>query len=69
MLTVVANLPYGPFNSSQFFFRKKAKLEEFLATRTADSDIWLRLRLLATFTQPPGRIKHVEEDQLLKGPW
>ena len=42
LLTVVANLPYGPFNSSQFFFRKKAKLEEFLATRTADCDTWHR---------------------------
>ncbi|CAE7853740.1 unnamed protein product, partial [Symbiodinium sp. KB8] len=34
LITVVANLPCVPFNSSQFFFRKKAKLEEFLA-------IWL----------------------------
>ena len=31
LITVVANLPCVPFNSSQFFFRKKAKLEEFLA--------------------------------------
>ncbi|CAE7344097.1 unnamed protein product [Symbiodinium sp. CCMP2592] len=42
VLTVVANLPYGPYSSSQFFFRKKAKLEEFLATRTSDCDSWQR---------------------------
>ena len=42
MLTVVANLPYGPYGSSQFFFRKKAKLEEFLASKTVDCDTWQR---------------------------
>ena len=39
-LTLVANVSYGPFGSSQWFFKKKAKLEEFLATRTIDSSSW-----------------------------
>ena len=42
-LTLVANLPYGPYGTSQWFYRKLAKMREFLATRTVDSTSWLQL--------------------------
>ena len=34
-LTLVANLNYGPFGSSAWHFKKKAKLEDYLLTRNA----------------------------------
>lgn len=39
-MTLVANINYGPFSSSAWFFKKKAKLQEFLDTNTASSPAW-----------------------------
>ena len=41
-LTLVANLAYGPFGTSQFFYKKVAKMQEFLATRSVDCTAWLK---------------------------
>ena len=39
-LTLVANLSYGPFGSSAWFFKKKSKLEDFLSTCDSNSIQW-----------------------------
>ena len=39
-MTVVANLNYGPFGSSAWHFKKKARLEEFLATNSTSDPFW-----------------------------
>ena len=45
-LTLVANLNYGPFGSSSWFFKKKSKLEDFLACNTIHSPVWKRYQHL-----------------------
>lgn len=39
-LTLVANLNYGPFGSSAWHWKKKAKLENYLATKGIHHDSW-----------------------------
>ena len=39
-LTCMFNINYGPFNSSQWWQRKRALLEEFLASTTINSQLW-----------------------------
>ena len=39
-LTLVCNLNYGPYGSSAWFWKKKARLADFLATQTAFGAAW-----------------------------
>lgn len=39
-LTMLANIPYGPYGSSQWWFKKKAWVEEYLTTNGVDSPSW-----------------------------
>ena len=41
-LTCLFNINYGPFNSSQWWQRKRSLLEEFLASTTIHSEIWTK---------------------------
>jgi len=45
-LTLVANINYGPFGSSTWHFKKRAKLEDFLARHTTGSDLWQKYQHL-----------------------
>ena len=45
-LTLVANLNYGPFGSSSWFYKKKSKLEDFMACNTIQSPTWRRYQHL-----------------------
>lgn len=45
-LTCVANINYGPFGSSAWFFKKKAKLEDFLASNDCTCEAWQRYQHL-----------------------
>ena len=39
-LTLVVNMNYGPFGSGSWFFKKKAKLHDFMATQSINSPAW-----------------------------
>ena len=39
-LTVFMNLAYGPFNSSSWFYAKKALLESMLLTQSSQDELW-----------------------------
>ena len=43
-LTLVANLNYGPFGSSTWFWKKKSRLADFLATESAFSEIFQKFQ-------------------------
>ena len=45
-MTLVANLNYGPFGSSGWFFKKRAKLEDFLATNDSNCEAWQKYQHL-----------------------
>ena len=45
-LTLVANLNYGPFGSSNWFYKKKSKLEDFMACNSIHSPAWTRYQHL-----------------------
>ncbi|CAK9091627.1 Probable ubiquitin-conjugating enzyme E2 23 (E2 ubiquitin-conjugating enzyme 23) (Ubiquitin carrier protein 23) [Durusdinium trenchii] len=45
-LTIVANVSYGPFGSSQWHYKKLAKMEEFFATRSIMSTSWKKYQHL-----------------------
>ncbi|CAK9063388.1 Uncharacterized protein SCF082_LOCUS32829, partial [Durusdinium trenchii] len=64
-LTVVANLPYGPFGSSQWFFKLKSRLEEYLATHTYESPSWERIQHLICQEQRRVEPRNNEEAEQL----
>lgn len=45
-LTLVANLNYGPFGSSTWHFKKKAKLEDFVTTKDIHHPLWQKYQHL-----------------------
>ena len=45
-LTLVANLNYGPFSSSAWHYKKKARLEDFCATRNCSDELWVKYQHL-----------------------
>jgi len=45
-MTLVANLNYGPFGSSAWHFKKKARLEEFLNTNSTSDPSWSKYQPL-----------------------
>ena len=45
-LCLLLNLSYGPFGSSQFHYKKRALLENFLAAQTHAGNTWARLQSL-----------------------
>lgn len=45
-LTLVANLNYGPFGSSTWFYKKRSRLEQFLLTCNIHSGVWLQFQHL-----------------------
>ena len=44
--TLVANLNYGPFGSSTWHFKKKARLQEYLATKDINCPLWQKYQHL-----------------------
>ena len=64
-LTLVANLSYGPFGASQFFYRKVAKLREFLATQGTDSSSWQKYVHLICLEQRRSEPRTEEEGKIL----
>ncbi|CAK9040471.1 Uncharacterized protein SCF082_LOCUS29971 [Durusdinium trenchii] len=61
-LTLVANLPYGPFGTSAWYYKKRAKVEEFLGTRDIHAECWQTYQHLIALEK---RIQEprTEEDQ------
>lgn len=45
-LTMVANVPYGPFGTSQWWFKKRSWVEDYLATNDCTSASWTALQHL-----------------------
>ena len=45
-MTLVANLNYGPFGTSGWHWKKKARLEEFMATHDCNSEVWQKYQHL-----------------------
>lgn len=45
-LTMVANIPYGPYGSSQRWFKKRCWVEDFLTTQDVDNARWQELQHL-----------------------
>ena len=45
-LTLVCNLPYGPFGSSAWFYKLRAQAEEYLSLNTSESESWERIHHL-----------------------
>ena len=45
-LTLVANINYGPFGSSAWFYKKRAKLEQFLQTNNVNHPLWQQFQHL-----------------------
>ncbi len=65
-LTLVANINYGPFGSSAWFYKKRAKLEHFLLTADVHSPVWLQYKhLVAMERRQPEATTPEEEQQLL----
>ncbi len=64
-MTLVANMNYGPFGSSTWFFKKKAKLEQFLLTCNVGSDLWQQFQHLIAMERKQGEPNSLEESQAL----
>ena len=64
-LTVVANLNYGPFGSGNWFWKKKAKLQDFLMSEGIDSSIWKTYQHHICVEQRRQEPRTVEETQEL----
>eukprot|EP00438_Fugacium_kawagutii_P030972 Skav203548 [mRNA] locus=scaffold3576:25249:29754:+ [translate_table: standard] len=45
-LTLVANLPYGPFGSSAWHYKKLARLEDFISTKNCSDEAWQKYQHL-----------------------
>lgn len=45
-LTLVANINYGPFGSSAWFYKKRARLEQFLQTSNVNHPLWQQFQHL-----------------------
>jgi len=66
-LTLVANINYGPFGSSAWFYKKRAKLEHFLLTAGVHSPVWLQYKhLVAMERRQPEATTPEEEQRLLE---
>ena len=64
-LTLVANLNYGPFNSSTWHYKKKARLEDFVTTRSASDPAWQKyLHLICKERKVAEPTSHQESQEL-----
>jgi hypothetical protein len=64
-LTLVANMNYGPFGSGSWFFKKKAKLQDFLMTRDVNSPAWNNFQHLICQERRVSEPSNLEEAQEL----
>lgn len=64
-LTVVANLPYGPFESGTWFYKKQARLKEYLDAKTIHSSSWREFQHLICLEQRRAEPRNDEEAQEL----
>lgn len=66
-LTLVCNLNYGPFNSSTWHYKKKARLEEFVTTRSASDPMWQKyIHLICKERRIPEPTSHQESQDLFE---
>ena len=63
--TLIANINYGPFGQGSWYFKKKAKLEQFLLTSSIDSPLWQRLQHLIANERRMAEPKTREESECL----
>ena len=64
-LTLVANMNYSPFGSGSWFFKKKAKLQDFLMTRGVNSHAWNNFQHLICQERRLSEPSNLEEAQEL----
>ncbi len=64
-LTLVANLNYGPFGTSAWHWKKKARLEDFLMTRNAAHSSWRQFQHLICKERRMAEPATVEEQHCL----
>ena len=64
-MACVANLAFGPFQSGSFYFKKRAKREEFLATYSVNSELWASYQHLIACERRQMEPTTYEESQAL----
>lgn len=64
-LALVANLNYGPFGSSTWFFKKRSKLEQFLLSTSVSHDKWQRFQHLICMERRQAEPSSPEDQQRL----
>ena len=64
-LSLVANMNYGPFGSSSWFYKKRAKLEQLLLTTTVGSAHWQQFQHLIAMERKQQEPSTGEEAQSL----
>lgn len=64
-MSLVANMNYGPFGSSSWFYKKRAKLEQLLLTTTVGSTHWQQFQHLIAMERRQQEPRTGEEAQSL----
>ena len=64
-LTLVANLPYGPFGSGAWHYKKLSKVEQFLTTESISSDCWSKFQHLICRERKVSEPTSMEDSQAL----